>query len=124
MITGVVAPVLLDVLVPGARFGAESEARLARAAEAGALSVCPLVVAELSAHFAKEAELRAFLRDTGIRVDPFGLASLHLAGQTWRSHSKKHRPDPRASDDGAARGSVITDFMVGAHASTQAERLL
>src|SRR5438552_2415631 len=93
MITSVDAAVLLDVLVPGARFGAESEARLARAAEAGAVAVCPVVVAELAAHFSKETELRSFLRDTGLRVEPFGLASLHLAGQAWTAHTKRRRPD-------------------------------
>jgi predicted nucleic acid-binding protein len=114
MITAVDTAILLDVLVPGSQFCAESEARLALAAEAGAMTVCPMVVAELGAHFPKEVGLRAFLRDTALRVDPFGLASLHMAGQAWRAHSK--RP-------GSPR-TVVADFLVGAHAMAQADRLL
>ena len=92
MTTAVDTPILLDLLVPGARFGAESEARLARATEAGGLVVCPAVVAELGAYFTKEAELGAFLRSGCLRVEPFGLASLHLAGRAWRAHGKKQAP--------------------------------
>ena len=73
MITAVDAPVLLDVLVPDAPRCGESEGRLAAAAGTGALVICPTVVAELSAYFSREVELRAFLRETGLRVDPFGL---------------------------------------------------
>ena len=85
MITAVDAGVLLDVLVPGAPDGDRSEARLADALREGALVICPTVAAELGAHFGREVELRAFLRDTGLRVDPFGLPALHAAGQAWRA---------------------------------------
>ena len=116
MITAVDLPVLLDVLVPEAEEGAESEKRLARAAEAGALVISPTVVAELGAYFNREIELKLFLRDTGLKLVPFGLASLHLAGQTWKAYQRKA--------GATGHRQVMADFLVGAHAMVHAERLL
>jgi predicted nucleic acid-binding protein len=118
MITAVDSPVLLDVLVPGSEHGAESEQRLATAAREGALVVSPTVVAELAACFNREVELKAFLRDTGLRLVPFGLGALHLAGQTWKAHQRK-----AAAAEGGHR-PVVGDYLVGAHALLHAERLL
>ncbi len=127
MVTAIDAAVLLDVLVPGARSGEESEGRLATALREGALVICPVVAAELGAHFAREPELRLFLRDTGLRVDPFGLPCLHAAGQAWRTYRRRHRAAATCSSCGAplpGAERVGGDFMVGAHALVQADRLL
>jgi predicted nucleic acid-binding protein len=118
VITAVDSPVLLDVLIPESRHGAESEERLAKAAVAGALVISPTVVAELGACFTREFELKAFLRDTGLRLVPFGLASLHLAGQTWKAYQRK------AGVPLNGQHQVVADFLVGAHAMLHAERLL
>lgn len=126
MITAVDLPVLLDILIPGAEHGPESEERLAAAARAGALVICPTVSAELGVYFAREVELKAFLRDTGLKLDPFGLAALHAAGQAWKAYQRKAAP-PVCGSCGAAVGGrrhVVGDFLVGAHAQAQAERLL
>ena len=119
MITAVDSPVLLDVLIPETEHGAESEERLAKAAGAGALVISPTVVAELGAFFNREFELKAFLRDTGLKLVPFGLASLHLAGQTWKAHQRKAGAQPNGQHQ-----QVMADFLVGAHAVVHAERLL
>ncbi len=126
MITAVDAAVLLDVLVPEAEHGAASEDRLAAATQAGAVVICPTVAAELAAFFPREVELRVFLRETGLRVLPFGMGALHLAGQAWKSYVKKA---PVAACDGCGAPldggrHVVSDFLVGAHAAVQADRLL
>lgn len=118
MITAVDSPVLLDVLIPGSEHGAESEERLAQAAGVGALVISPTVVAELGACFNREFELKAFLRDTGLKLVPFGLASLHLAGQTWKAYQR------RSGAQLNGQHAVVADFLVGAHAAVHAERLL
>src|SRR5215472_4590124 len=97
MITAVDSVVLLDVLVPAAARSGESEERLAEAARAGALVICPTVAAELAVYFAREVELKAFLRDTALKLDPFGLAALHLAGQAWRASRRKAGADAPGS---------------------------
>jgi predicted nucleic acid-binding protein len=126
MITAVDAPVLLDVLVPGAPEGDRSEERLAAALREGALVVCPTVAAELAVHFGREAELKGFLRDTGLRVDPFGMPALHAAGQAWRSYRRRREPSSCESCGAPVPGAdrVLADFLVGAHALVQADRLL
>jgi predicted nucleic acid-binding protein len=119
VITAVDSPVLLDVLIPETEHGAESEQRLARATEAGALVISPTVAAELGAYFNREFELKAFIRDTGLKLVPFGLASLHLAGQTWKAYLRKAGTPLNGRHE-----AVVADFLVGAHATMHAERLL
>ena len=119
MITAVDTAVLLDVLIPDAEHGADSEDRLAIASKAGALIVCPTVAAELAAYFPHEVELKVFLRDTGLQLKPFGLAALYLAGQTWKAYQRRAA---QAALDG--RQQVVGDFLVGAHATVEAQRLL
>lgn len=126
MITAVDLAVLLDILIPESEHGAESEKRLAAAAQAGAMVICPTVAAELAAYFPREVELKAFFRDTGLRVDPFGLAALHLAGQAWKAYLRR-APASSCDECGAplaGRHQVVADFLVGAHAMTRADRLL
>jgi predicted nucleic acid-binding protein len=123
MITAVDTPVLLDVLIPGAPHAVDSERRLAEALTAGPLVVCPIVVAELGACFPREEELKAFLRDTGLRVDPFAFASLYLAGRAWREHGRREGGSRRRAVPEEGRG-VGGAFLVGAHAMVQAEQLL
>lgn len=117
MITAVDASILLDVLIPGTAHGAESESRLAAALREGAVVICPSVAAELAAYFGREADLRIFLRDTRLRIDPFGLTALYQAGQTWKAYAG--RRESRTAGMGA-----MSDFLVGAHAQAQADRLL
>jgi predicted nucleic acid-binding protein len=126
MVTALDIDVLLDVLVPGSADSAASEGRLAAALREGALVVCPVVAAELASQFGREAELRAFLRDTSLRVDPFGLPALHLAGQAWRTYRRRHEPPgcPSCGVPLARLSHVPSDFLVGGHASAQADRLL
>ena len=78
--------------------------------------VCPTVVAELSVHFDRNVALQAFLRDTGLRVLPFALDALHLTGQAWKAYLRR--------TPGAGGRVVLADFLVGAHAMVQADRLL
>jgi hypothetical protein len=58
--------VLLDLLIPGAPHGTQSEAALTTAASAGALIICEQVYAELAARFPSQAVLDRFLSETGI----------------------------------------------------------
>ncbi len=137
MITAIDTNVLLDVLIPGTKEGSPSEARLAAASEAGAVVVSPVVVAELAAYFTREHELEGFLSDTGLRMEPFELGTLRLAGQAWSVYSRKRGQlvCPRCGSKQSAactncgsrlqpRQHIISDFLIGAHAMHQADQLL
>lgn len=114
MITAVDTNILLDILVPNEEFITRSGAALERAAGAGVLVSCEIVYAELCTHFRLPKQCDCFLRDMGIRVEPLGRASCHLASQAWRSYRRR----------GGKRKRILPDFLIGAHAITQANCLL
>jgi predicted nucleic acid-binding protein len=114
MITALDTNILLDVLADDPRYSDASAALIEQAAEVGALAICEIVYAELSPRFSSQAQLDSTLRKLGIELSPSGKAELYLAGQNWRKY--------RAS--GGPRTRILADFLIGAHASLQAGRLL
>lgn len=138
MITAVDTNVLLDVLIPDAPYGDQSERALAQAVRAGALVISEPVYAELAAHFPSRVDLDRFLRDTGIRLEPSGAEGLHGAGRAWVEYLQR-RPatlacpqcgatqEVRCNRCGASiqsRQHVVADFIIGAHALVHGDRLL
>ena len=115
MTTAVDSSVLLDVLGADPRFGERSRAALRSAYDAGALIACEVVWAEVRAHFRADAEFEEALRILGVRFDPISPEAALAAGRLWRESR-------RAS--AAARGRVVADFLIGAHAALQADTLL
>lgn len=79
----------------------------------GGLVVCDVVIAELSAGIAERAALASALHDLGLAFDPLTLASAHHAGQAFAAYRRA----------GGPRQHLIPDFLVGAHATLQADRL-
>jgi predicted nucleic acid-binding protein len=137
MITAVDTNVLLDVLIPDAPRGEESERALADAVGAGALVISEPVYAELAVHFPDRVDLDRFLADTSIRLEPSGAEALHRAGSAWREYLRR-RPAVACPQCGAVqelrcdrcgasiqpRQHVVADFVIGAHALVHADRLL
>ena len=138
MITAVDTNVLLDVLIPGAPHGDESERALAEALRAGAIIVSEPVYAELAAHFYNSRDLNDFLEDTGLRLKASERGDLYEAGKAWREYVRR-RPatlecsrcgasqDPRCERCGSSlrpRQHVVADLIIGAHALVHADRLL
>ncbi len=138
MITMVDTNILLDLLIPNAPQGDESELALAEAARSGALIISEAVYAELAVHFPDNGDLERFLSETGTRLDASGTEALFRAGKAWRDYVQR-RPaglacprcgapqEVRCSQCGGPvqpRQHVLADFMIGAHALVQADRLL
>lgn len=115
MTTAVDSSVLLDVLGADTRFGARSREALRVAYDSGALVACDVVWAEVRAHFRADAEFQEAVRLLGVRFDPISLEAASAAGRLWRE---------RRRSLGTLSGRVIADFLVGAHASLQADALL
>lgn len=114
MITAVDTNVLLDILGGDAEFGGRSTAALKRCMTEGGLLACEVVLAETGAWFpdASAAE-DAFSR---LRIDysPLLSATALAAGEAWQAYRKA----------GGTRERVVADFLIGAHALAQADRLL
>jgi len=138
VITAVDTNVLLDVLIPGAPHGDESERALTEALRAGAIIVSEPVYAELAAHFSSSRDLNDFLGATGLRLKASERGALYGAGKACGEYVRR-RPatlecsrcgasqDPRCERCGSSvrpRRHVVADFIIGAHALVHADRLL
>ena len=86
---------------------------LQSAAEAASLVVSPVVLAEVRSFFPSDKACQAVLHDLGIRHSALGEEAAHLAGRIFRDYRK----------EGGPRTTILPDFLVAAHAATQAGAL-
>lgn len=114
MITAVDSSVLLDVLTAAPEFGPTSLDALQRCAAEGSIVACDVVWAETSAAFATEPDAERELAALGVRFSGVDAHTAAAAGSAYRSYRKR----------GGPRERVVADFLVGAHAQVQADRLL
>jgi len=114
MITAIDTNILLDVLLPNDKFYDATADALQEAATSGSLVLCDLVYAELCIHFSSQRECDSFLEGNSIRVEPLSREAYFLASRVWRVYRKQ----------GGQRTRILADFLIGAHAQTQATRLL
>lgn len=114
MRTAVDTSVLLDVLVADPRFADSSEEALRRVAGEGALVVCECVLAEVTPVLGAAA-IEGFLADWALVFMPSTVESATLAGEMYQAYLRR---SPRSA------GRVLPDFLIGAHATCLADRLL
>lgn len=80
----------------------------------GELVVCEVAAAETFAYVQDESDFRTLLSRLGVRFDPVTISSAILAGRVFRNYRNA----------GGPRTHLVPDFIVAAHASLQADRLL
>lgn len=114
MISAVDSSVLLDVLVNDPVHEARSAGLLRQARMEGRLIVCECVMAEIRPAFDSTPRFREFLRDLNLDYVPLGVAAAELAGECQTRYLSR----------GGAAKRVLPDFLIGAHARFQADRLL
>ena len=114
MITFVDTNVLLDVLLPDPKWGQTSKNSLDLAFSQGSLVINEIIYAELAPQFSSQILLDDTLNTIGIRIIQLDIKTAYLAGSKW----KKYR------SSGGKRNRVLADFLIGAHAQIQADRLL
>lgn len=138
MITAVDTNILLDILIPQAKHARASKELLDRAFAEGALVICEAVYAELAPQFPSKGELERFLTETKIRLMASTPQALQRAGEAWKEYTKMEREALQCPKCGAwqevscsacgepitVRQHILTDFLVGGHAASQADRLL
>ncbi len=98
-----------------------AQGALDEAASVGALVISAPVYCELLAAPGRTIEfLESFLKETGIAVDwELDQQVWRLAAEAFRCYASRRR---KAGDPGPRR--VLADFVIGAHASLRAGRLL
>ena len=114
MITAVDTSVLIDVFGADPKFGAASAIALRACLNEGAVVASDVVWSETRAAFAGNDEYLRAMQTVGIGFSATSQEAATLAGVTWKEH--------RAS--GGQRVRVIADFLIGAHAAAQCDRLL
>ena len=88
--------------------------RCAPAPGEGRLLACDVVWAEIAGCFPSISACRDTLRDVEIEFSPVEAEAAFEAGLAWKAYRQR----------GGARTRVAADFLIGAHALLQADRLL
>lgn len=114
MITAVDTSVLLDILAPDPVFGLASGNAIRASMGEGSLVACEIVWAELVAHFASPAATREAMARLELEFSAVTEESALEAGRLWKEHRKRV----------GSRSRLVPDFLIGAHALHQADRLL
>ena len=114
MITAVDTSVLIDVFGNDPEHGPVSATMLRRCLREGALMACDVVWAETRGVFRDESDFASAMQTLGVRFSALTAASAAQAGAAWKAYRKS----------GGSRTRVVADFMIGAHAVQQADRLL
>jgi len=86
---------------------------LIRARSEGDLVICDVVAAEFFAALMNNVKFRRTLRDLAIAFSPTSIATAQLAGRMFK----------RYREQGGPREHLVPDFLIGAHALEQADRI-
>jgi predicted nucleic acid-binding protein len=114
VITAVDSNVLLDVFAPDPAFGPTSARAIRAALAQGRLLACEVVWAEIAGSFASAAAAQDALRRLNLEFSALTVEAALEAGITWKAYRQR----------GGGRTRVAADFLIGAHALHQADRLL
>jgi hypothetical protein len=114
VITAVDTCVLLDFLNYDPEFGTASREALRSCGAQGPLVACDVVWAEIAGCFPSVSACRDTLQEVGIEFSPLQPEAAFEAGLAWKAYRQR----------GGARIRVAADFLIGAHALFQADRLL
>ncbi len=114
MITAVDTNVLLDLFGADETYGELSAAAVRTCSTEGRLVACEVVWAELGGLFQSPDDATGALSQLEVDFSAIEQETALAAGDVWREYRRR----------GGARTRLVSDFLVGAHAVRQADRLL
>ncbi len=112
--TAVDSSVLLDVFSADPAHGEASLEALQQCFKEGILIACEVVWAEIRPRFETEKALLNVAQKIQLAFEPISQESAFKAGVIWKEYHTQ----------GGRRDRMIPDFLVGAHALVQTDRLL
>jgi predicted nucleic acid-binding protein len=138
MIHSVDTNILLEILIPNTALVRSSLQCLSNIDSKDQLIISEIVFAELGSQFLSFRDLKAFLRDTGLALVQTNGDSLFEASRAWRKYSKRKKNTISCPACGKKqpltcracqkviplRQHILSDFLIGAHAKIQADRLI
>ena len=114
MITAVDSSVLIDVFGADSTFGVASAALLRRCLSEGALVACEIVWTETAVVFRRDEDFVQAMEKLGVEFSSIEQKTALTSARAWRKYLDRRGP----------RHRVVADFLVGAHALEQADRLI
>jgi predicted nucleic acid-binding protein len=114
LITAVDTNVLLDIFGADAKFGEASTEAMRQCLSEGALVACEAVWAETATAFQSSEKFRRTMADLAVTFEPLSEAAAVKAAEAWRRYRVR----------GGRRTRIASDFLIGAHALSAADRLL
>jgi predicted nucleic acid-binding protein len=106
--------VLVDVLQDDPEWADWSIGQLRAQAQVHEFAINPVIYAELSLSFSTIEALDAVVQRLALDLQQIPMAALFLAGKAVVQYRRR----------GGAKGQVLPDFMIGAHAAVQGWALL
>jgi len=114
VITAIDTNVLLDVFGADAKYSPASSEALRRCLREGALIASEVVWAETATVFGDAGRFRAAMQKLPVAFSPMSEEAAYGAAEAWRKY--------RAG--GGPRNRIAADFLIGAHATIAADRIL
>jgi predicted nucleic acid-binding protein len=114
VITAVDSSVIFDFATRDPAFGPRSNEALQSCGAAGRVVACDVVWAEVAAFFPSGEAAQQMLGELGIEFSPLSVEAAIESGRAWKAYRQR----------GGRRTRVAADFLIGAHALLQADRLL
>ncbi|MBI3013551.1 MAG: type II toxin-antitoxin system VapC family toxin [Candidatus Tectomicrobia bacterium] len=114
MITAVDTNVLLDVFGADHTYGARSRKAIGSCLTEGGLVACEVVWAEVASFFPSPDAAQDAMDRMGVEFSPIEVKTALAASTAWKAYRSR----------GGRRDRVVADFLIGAHALSQADRLL
>ncbi len=114
MITAIDTNVLLDVFGADPTFGVRSKAALRACLREGPVLACEVVWAEVAGFFPTPESAQDAMEELGVAFSALNQAAALTASVAWKQYRRK----------GGTRTRMVADFLIGAHAAIQANRLL
>jgi predicted nucleic acid-binding protein len=114
MYTAVDTNILIDIFGDDTKFGKHSAEALRKCMNEGSLICCDVVWVETATVFPNPRDFINAMHTLNIEFSSIGHEAAMLAAEAWRHYRKA----------GGKRERLVADFLIGAHALTQCERLL
>ena len=114
MITAIDTNILIDVFTADPAFGEHSKAMLRTCIQEGAVIACDVVWTETATVFESTSSCLSAMDQLGIEFSALNCESSMQAAEAWRHYRQL----------GGKRDRIVADFLIGAHALIQCDRLL